>query len=449
MSNKFFTRGVNEIVPKTLNSDKRFVIHQGGTSSGKTYGLMQCALVKAITEPGCRVLVVGQDIPNLKRGAMQDFESILDADPHLKHYIKQFHTTDRIYYFHNGSKIMFNSFETQQQAKSGKREYSFFNEANGIPYEIYWEISIRTYNQIWIDFNPNSEFWVHDRVWQTPQLDENGQEMTDSEGNPILALNPKAILYKTTWRNNRRFLPQELINEIELLKHKDPMKYRIYGLGEVGQIEGLVFTNVTICKEWPNEFWENPHKYHVNQGLDFGFSTDPTAMIRSGVTTEQGRRILYVDELFYGRGIMLDNNTKNGITRKGLKTLVKENTQKGTYVFADSARPETIAELVAAGCSVRKANKKPGSILSGLEMLQAYDEIRVTERSVNIRKEFNNYSYGKDRDGNNQVMPIDAFNHCIDALRYSELMRKYIKAQIWFTINPQTGQYSKTQESYS
>lgn len=439
MSNEFFSRGVNKIVPETLNSDKRFVIHQGGTSSGKTYGLMQCAIVKAITEPGCRVLVVGQDIPNLKRGAMQDMESILEGDVHLKRYIKQFHTTDRIYHFFNGSKIMFNSFETPQQAKSGKREYSFFNEANGIPYEIFWEISIRTYNQIWIDFNPNSEFWVHDKVWMSPKVDEQGRELTDEEGNPVLSLNPKAVLFKTTWRNNRRFLPEELINEIEMLKHKDPMKYRIYGLGEVGQIEGLVFNNVTVCKEWPNEFWENPHKHHVNQGLDFGFSQDPTAMIRSAVKIEEGKKILYVDELIYGRGIMLDNQIKNGITRKGLKTLVKENTQKGTFVFADSARPETIAELVAAGCSVRKANKKPGSILSGLELLQSYDEIRVTERSINLRKEFSNYSYSKDRDGNENVMPIDAFNHGIDALRYSELMRKYIKQQLWFTINPFSG----------
>jgi phage terminase large subunit len=432
----FFSLGVNQIVPLTLNSDKFVVIHQGGTSSGKTYGLMQCAIIKAITEPRSRILIIGKDVPSLKQGAMNDMQTILINDPQIEAYIKQFHSTDKTYFFFNGSRISFRSFETIDQAKHGKREYSFFNEANGIPYDIYHEISFRTTKQVWIDFNPNAEFWAHTKVWKPILLDANDAPILDENGEPKHGIDPTTILYKTTWRNNRKFLGEKQIAQIEKMKHTDPEKYKIYGLGEIGTIDGLVFNNVKVVKQWPDIFYENPHKYHVNQGLDFGFSKDPAAMVRTGVIQEEGKKYLYIDELFYGKSIMLDDRTENGIFKKGLKNLVRDNTQKGTYVFADNARPETIAELVAHGCSVRKATKKPGSVVSGLEMMLSYDEIRVTEKSVNLRKEFNNYSYGKDRDGENNVMPQDNFNHGIDAARYAELMRKFIRAQGFITIDP-------------
>lgn len=411
-----YVSDIETVYDISVTDNTNYFIHAGkdilAKNSGKTFGLIQCCIIKAISEPRSRILVVGKDVPSLKQGAMTDMQSILINDPHIEQYIKQFHSTDKTYFFHNGSRIVFRSFETIDQAKHGKREYAFFNEANGIPYDIYFEVSTRTTKQVWIDFNPNAEFWAHTKVWKPEMLDANNNIVRDDNGEPVHAIDPNVILYKTTWRNNEAFLPKAQIAKIERMKETDPMKYRIYGLGEVGVIDGLVFNNIKIVKDWPEVFWTDPHKYFVNQGLDFGFSKDPAAMVRTGVLQEEGRRYLYLDELFYGKSIMLDDFTERGILKRGLKRLVRENTQKGTYAFADSSRPETIAELVAAGCSVRKANKKPGSIISGLEMMLSYDEIRVTERSVNLRKEFNNYSYGKDRDGENNVMPNDNFNHC-------------------------------------
>ncbi|RYZ98517.1 MAG: hypothetical protein EOP47_19180 [Sphingobacteriaceae bacterium] len=144
------------------------VVNQGGTSSGKTYSIEQVLFCLACEEENQVITIVGQDIPNLKAGALRDAVGIYHSSDILKRAIKGFNKTDRIFEFHNGSLIEFKSYDNAQDAKSGKRDYLFVNEANGIQWDIYAELALRTKKRIYIDYNPNTEFWVHDKVIGQP-----------------------------------------------------------------------------------------------------------------------------------------------------------------------------------------------------------------------------------------------------------------------------------------
>ena len=135
----------SELYEANLNATADIVINQGGTSSGKTYSIMQVLFKIGISEQNRTILVVGQSIPNLKVGAMTDAETIIASSEELQNCIVSFNKTDRIYTLATGTIIQFKSFLDYQDAKSGKRDYTFFNEVNGIPKPIFDEIHMRTW----------------------------------------------------------------------------------------------------------------------------------------------------------------------------------------------------------------------------------------------------------------------------------------------------------------
>ena len=418
MSNNdsFFSKPVTQVFSQTFNSDKRIIINQGGTRSGKTWAIMQIAVVKAITEPGIVFTVVGQDIPNMKKGPMEDLRRIFNADPHLRSYLKSVNNTDRLYFFTNGSKIEFNSYDSPQDAHSGSRDYSFFNEANGIPYGIYRQVAMRTRKKIYIDFNPSSEFWAHTEVYKPLKVNKIGDPILDEDGKEMRQIPDNVVLFKSNWRHNPHLEP-EIIADIESYKTRDPEYYKVYGLGEMGVIEGLVYKRVEVIPEWPEGLLMDAR---IGFGLDFGYSNDPNAMIRRA----DKQNILYVDELVYGN--------KMGIDELAIK-INKHAPHDVTYC---DVAPLLIHELAQRGCILRAVIKKPNSIIDGIKIIQSYEKICVTARSLNIRREFANYKYGKDRNNENETMPIDAHNHACDALRYAELMKKYVAKPLVFELNP-------------
>lgn len=423
-----FSRGVTKIVEATLNAKDEFVvIHQGGTSSGKTYGLMQCALLKCLTEPKIVFDVIAEDIPKLKKGVMADLESILDNDPHLNQYIASFNKTDRIYRFYNGSKMQFYSCDDFQSAKTGKRDYTFINEANGVAYSIAQELMMRTKKQVWIDFNPNAEFWAHNMVWKPPVKNPDGTIKTDELGREIHEIDkwenqshlpkservvpeylwgkPKVVLFKSNWKHNRAFLTPQTIAGIEALKHKDYNAYRVYGLGEIGQIKGLIYPDVKVIPVMPTD----EELDRINYGLDFGFSEDPTTIVKIGIKGND----LYCREMMYGKGIMLDQ----------LAARCKKVTN--SLIWADSAASQMIAELRAKGVHITGVQKKPGSINAGITLVKNFDNIYCTADSINMRKEFNNYKWKENQDGVGLPETVDLFNHTMDAMRYAVMTAKY------------------------
>lgn len=360
----------------TANSDPaaRVYVNQGGTSSGKTYCIMQRLMEIAMTEPHAIITVVGQDLPNLKVGAMRDMQTIIGKCDVLGKIFSE-NRSGHYYTTPGGAIIEFKSYEDAQDAKNGKRDYLFVNEANGIIYEIYWQLQIRTKKKIFIDYNPSARFWVHDNV-----IGGDGVKLIISD------------------HRQNRFLSDAEHARIEGIEDRE--LWKVYARGLTGKLTGLVYPHYSIVEAMPplNECKAHGH------GLDFGFTNDPTALVEMRLA----HGALWLDELIYSTGLTnpdIAARCKNiGVTKRD-------------RIVADSAEPKSIAELNNLGLWVIPSVKGNDSINAGIDTLRRYP-INVTRRSVNLIGEMKKYKYAVDRDGNTTNKPIDAFCHALDAARY-------------------------------
>jgi len=368
------------------NANTDIVINQGGTSSGKTYSILQNLFLHAIENDRCIITVAGQDIPNLKVGPIRDAHNIVENTEGLNNYILEYNKSDRVFTFVNGSIIEFKSYDDSQDAKQGKRDYLFLNEANGVDKIIWDELYIRTKKKSYIDYNPNNEFWVH----------------TDLIGKP------NVTLIISDHRHNT-FLDQKIHDKIEAIE--DPELYKVYARGLTGKLEGVIFRDYNIVPGVP------PDAKLIGYGLDFGFSNDPTALV--ALYSQSGE--LIIDELIYDRGLL---NIR-------ISDLMRELGVNGRIV-ADSAEPKSIAELSAYGWQIEGAKKGPDSIRQSINILKRY-KINVTQRSSNLKKELNGYKWKQNKDGKLDNEPVDFLNHAIDALRYASLN---------ILDNPMSGKYA-------
>lgn len=359
------------------NSDKqaRIFVNQGGTSSGKTYCIMQRLISIAVNEPATIITVAGQDLPNLKVGAMRDTETIFGDSEWLQGFFV-WNRSDYTIKGQNGSLIEFKSYDGEQDAKNGKRDYLFINEANGITYGIYWQLAIRTRRQIFIDYNPSARFWVHEQV-----LGREGVKLIISD------------------HRSNMFLTDEEHRRIEGIS--DPELWKVYARGKTGSITGLVFSHFNVVDELPpREEW----KVSV-YGMDFGFTNDPTTLVH--LVLAHGE--IWTDELIY----------QTGLTNPDIARLMKEAGLTGRdEVIADSAEPKSIHELCLQGMNVKPCRKGADSVINGIDILKRYTW-NVTRRSTGLRKELLAYKWKQDRDGNLTSQPLDGFDHSIDACRYA------------------------------
>jgi len=365
------------IFERNYNSVAEVIVNQGGTSSGKTYSILQVLCLKAIEQPDQVISVVGQDVPNLKSGALRDMQSIVASSTDIQSWIKGYNASDRIFTFHNGSIIEFKSYQDSQDAKSGKRDYFFLNEANGISFEIYSELAMRTKKKVFVDYNPNARFWVHEKL-----IGKEGTELiiSDHRHNP--------------------FLPEIIRKKIEALRNDDEELWKVYARGMTGKIEGLIYRNWGTIGMVPHE------AQLIGMGMDFGFTNDPTACVM--VYRYNGE--LIIDELLYLKGYT-NQDIGQFFTQAGINKTVP--------IIADSAEPKSIEELRRMGWRIEGANKGKDSILNGIDILKRF-RFNVTTRSSNLIKELNAYKW-KEKDGNATNVPIDSFNHGMDALRYLAL----------------------------
>jgi phage terminase large subunit len=371
---------VTELYDANLNATERVVVNQGGTSSGKTYAIMQVLFFLAMQQPNIVVTVCGQDVPNLKKGAYRDATNIRNNSDVLTLVFPYVNEGERIFKCINGSIIEFSSFKDAQDAKSGKRDYLFVNEANGIPYEVYWQLAIRTRRRIFIDYNPTARFWVHDEV-----IGRDGVRLIISD------------------HRKNHFLTSEEHARIEGIE--DAELWKVYARGLTGKIEGLVLTNWDICDAMPQrEEWKMSA-----YGLDFGFTNDPSAL--EHVVLAHGE--LWIDEVIYSTGL-----TNPDIAQRAKGDGLTDNDQ----IIADCAEPKSIRELQAAGLWVIASPKGQDSIVSGIDILKRY-RLHVTRRSIGILSNLRSYQWGKDKDGNMTNKPEDRNNHGIDAIRYVSLAK--------------------------
>ncbi len=370
------------------NTQAKITINQGGTSSSKTYSIMQLLCLKAVFEKNKVITVTGESIPNLKKGAYRDTETIYASNEYLRSQIKFWNKSDRIIYFKSGSIIEFVSNLSEQSAKNGKRDYLFCNEANGITWPIFFQLAIRTRKNIYIDYNPTAPFWVHEKlVNTTPQSND---------------LSATVIRYISDHRHNT-FLSQEEHDKIEGIK--DPELHRVYARGLTGNLTGLIFPDWKMIPD--SQF---PHDEEFFGGLDFGYTNDPTA----GVKIVRIGESLYFHELCY----------TPGIAPIQMKAIFDANGFDGQTIFCEHD-PDQVAQLRRLQLRTVLARKGQGSVNAGILKLKEY-KVFYTESSKNLHIEKTKYMWEIDEDtGKPTNTPIDAFNHLIDACRYGVYSQFY------------------------
>lgn len=294
------------------------------------------------------------------------------------------------YTFANGSFIEFFSVDQPDKLRGARRNILYINECNNVNFEAYQQLSIRTSHEVWLDFNPTHEFWAHTEL------------LNDKDSEHLI------ITYK-----DNEALSESIVAEIEKAEVKAKTSsywsnwWKVYGLGQIGSLEGVIFNNWKQIDSIP------PEARLIGIGLDFGYSNDPTAIVE--VYKYNDKRIL--NEVCY----------RTGMVNSDIAKILPKN----TFVYADSAEPKSIEEIRRFGVNILPVKKGSDSIMYGISTMQT-QEYLVTSNSLNLIKEFRYYTWQTDKNGVKINKPIDSYNHAIDAVRYHEMMDIGINEKVFF-----------------
>ena len=316
----------------------RVTHHIGGTRSGKTYALLQWCIVKALSNKET-ITIVRKTIPSLKRTVMKDFKDIMQSLGVWNE--NDWNISDRIYTFYTESVIQFISTDDADKLRGLKSTILWLEESQEIDSESYFQLQIRTTGPIILSYNPtiSPHHWI--------------REMQD------------CTRYFTTYKNNP-YLDRSLKEAIEELRTTNPKAWQVYGLGEYVSNEKAIFQFNTI--EWLPDDAE-----FIAFGLDFGYSSDPTALASIWKFNNE----LYIVEHCYEKGMV----TKDIVTM--LKGVVKGREE----IWADSAEPRLIEELYREGFNIKPVIKGKDSINFGIQVMQNYT-INIPKTCQNLINEF-------------------------------------------------------------
>jgi phage terminase large subunit len=373
---------------KIRSLKNRIKVIQGGSSAGKTIGILILLIDKCIKEPGLEVSVVSESIPHLRRGAIRDFLKIMKDTG--RYIASNYNKTLLRYEFTNGSYMEFFSADSEEKLRGGRRQILYINECNSINYEAYLQLAIRTSGDIYLDYNPSARFWVHTEVINQPNTD-------------FIILNYK----------DNQALPDEVVKMLESNREKAATSTywdnwcKVYLDGEIGQVEGTIFNDYEVIDKIPED------ARLLGYGLDFGYSYDPAALIALYKYNDD----IIVDEVVY----------QTGLLNSELSSIMKQYGVNGE-IFADSAEPKSIHELKRYGHQVKSVEKGKDSVNYGIQILQQ-KKMFVTQRSENVLNEFQKYMWKKDRNGGYDTTPIDAHNHACDALRYVAMSKLGVRKE--------------------
>lgn len=344
----------------------------GGTSAGKTIGIIQTLIDLAQRDKTSTLTsITSESFPHLRRGAIRDFLDILETQKYFNPV--RWSKTDFTYTFETGSKIEFFSTDQPAKVRGPRRDRLFINEANNIPFETFEQLEVRTKEFIFLDWNPTSAFWYYEEIQQKRN---DVEELT------------------LTYRDNEA-LDKAIVASIEQRKNRKGW-WKVYGEGQLGEVEGKIYTGWQIIDEIPHE--ARLERY----GLDFGYTNDPTAIV--AVYYYNGGYIL--DEIVYLKGL------SNKQIADQLANVDR------ALVVADSAEPKSIDEISSYGINIIGAEKGRDSVKYGTQTVQA-QRVLITKQSINAIKEYRNYLWETDKNGKILNVPEQGWDHCMDAFRYA------------------------------
>lgn len=381
----------------------RYISSCGGTRSGKTYSILQTFILALVEEvnkgkPASINSVVSESMPHLQRGAIRDFKQIMEVEGLWED--ARWNETQHTYSWSNGSILEFFSVDNAGKVHGSARDRLMINESQNIPYDIARQLFVRTRGLIVCDYNPTHSFWL----------------------NEIVEARPNCITLHSTYKDNE-FLSPEQIQEIEDAGKNDPNWAKVYIEGKIGTLDGLIY-DFELCDSLPVKE-EMDHLVEI-QGIDFGFTNDPTARVQ--VIADPRKKILWVRQRTYKTHMQ---------NRHIIQDLQEDGVGNRVEIYADCAEPKSIADIKDAGFNVIPCDKsapvKSDKLKFQLQWMQGW-KLYVTKDSIDLIRELRNYVWAKDKDGNPLNEPIDKFNHLLDSLRYCTWTK--------FAKNAGYGQYS-------
>lgn len=363
---------------KLLQLDKRIKAIGGGASASKTISILLILIDKAIVHANNNqsllISVVSESLPHLKRGALRDFLNIMEGHGYFKE--ANYNRSDYVYSFSPTVKIEFFGVDTPAKVRGPRRDILFMNEANNCLLESYEQLALRTRKEIWLDWNPTNEFWFY-----TDILPNRSEEDLD--------------FITVTYKDNEA-LGQGEVEELESHRHNKNW-WKVYGLGQLGDVEGRIYKDWAIIDEIPHE--ARLERY----GLDFGYANDPTALV--AIYYYNGGYIL--DELLFRRQMQ----------NRQIADYVNNSATPNALIIADSAEPKSIAEMQEYGLNIIGANKGPGSVNQGIQWVQN-QRMSITKHSTNGIKSYRNYMWKTDKEGKVIDKPDHNWSDFMDASRY-------------------------------
>lgn len=376
-----------------FENDTRFYVVTGGRGSAKSFGVGTFASLLSF-EPGHKILFTRQTMTSAHLSIIPEFQEKIDIMGLNAH----FHTNKtEITNTASGSQIIFRGIKTSSGDQTANLKSLqgvttwIVDEAEELADETIFDkinLSIRqkgVQNRVILILNPaTKEHWIYKRFFEQAGVPDGFSGVKDN-----------CTYIHTTYLDNVKHLEQSFIDEVEMIKEKNPSKYKHTILGGwMEKAEGVVITN------WRFGKFDDTLPYSF--GADFGFKIDPSTLVKVAIDRKQKK--IYVKELLY----------KPSLTTSEIGAIYLTHASKKELIIADSAEPRLIEELKRKGINIKPTEKGPGSITAGIALLQDY-EIIVDPESTNIAKEFNNYCYS-DKPAK---LFIDAYNHAIDALRYN------------------------------
>jgi phage terminase large subunit len=363
---------------KLLKLDKRIRAAAGGTSASKTISILLILIDKcqsaANNNQQLLVSVVSESLPHLKRGVMRDFLNIMEGHGYFSD--PSWNRTDFIYSFSPTVRMEFFGVDTPDKVRGPRRDILFMNEANNCPFESFEQLEVRTKQEIWLDWNPTNEFWFYSEIlpYRAEDLD----------------------FITLTYKDNES-LDAAIVKSIEARKHNTNW-WKVYGLGQLGEVEGKIYKDWAIIDE-------APHEARLERlGLDFGYANDPAVLVA-----------VY----FYNGGYIIDELIhRTQMSNRRIADYILNSAFPNTLVIADSAEPKSIAEMQEYGVHIIGAQKGPGSRNQGIQFVQD-QRVSLTKRSTNVIKSYRNYMWKTDKDGKILDVPDHTFSDAMDALRYA------------------------------
>ena len=380
------------------NPEENVFVIRGGQGASKTISILQL-IIQSLATKEKEATVLSSELSKMKRTVIRDYKKICKDWGTLKNE-HDFNKSESKHDYFNGSYLDFLGADVNDVGKGFRRDILYINEADKMDVDTAVQFISRAGLTI-IDYNPDALFWGDEYINENNFLTltfEDNEYLPESEVKSILDYKIKGFFDQDS---------KDLFNVNNIRNRYWANKWKVYGCGLVGSLDGVVFDNWEVVDGIP----EGARLLGI--GLDFGYSNDPSAAVE--VYKYNDKRIL--NEVFYRTGML------NGEIAKSLP--------KNTFIYADSAEPKSIEEIRRTGVNIMPVKKGADSIVFGIQIMQTQSYL-ITSNSTNVINEFQKYTWIKDKSGIVKNKPIDKHNHAIDSIRYHEMMDIGIKDKVFF-----------------